>query len=94
MDVRLPKYVVPKHYDVAVNVDLKHLKYNGTSTAEFELKQATTYVYIHANIIKITKASIRNKGGSMLQVSRGHVRRRAWQNFEVMDMDKKRIWTL
>eukprot|EP00794_Sanderia_malayensis_P016583 gene16583-18269_t len=68
MNIRLPKYIKPKHYDVALNVDLKKLSFTGKSSVQFRVEKSAEYLFIHVADMNITKAIIK-KDGTELKVN-------------------------
>ena len=68
LNIRLPKYLVPIHYDVAINIDLGTGRYNGTSMVTLNITQETSYVYLHTTRMTVQMAKIMSSDGTVLKV--------------------------
>ena len=67
--VRLPKHVLPYHYDVELTIDLKNTNFSGRSSAFFNVTKPTDYVIIHIARMKIKQAVVRDLKSTPLKVS-------------------------
>ncbi len=56
--VRLPKNIVPVHYDVLLYIDLKKLEFYGNVEILVNVSSPTDNVLVHVNKMKITSESV------------------------------------
>ena len=56
-NVRLPRNVTPKHYDLTIFVDLSNFKFNGHVSILITVTEPTQYVLLHTNRLKITSVT-------------------------------------
>lgn len=63
-NLRLPKSIVPVHYDITLYPDFydKNGWFYGNETIELEVKQTTSFIMIHFYFMNITKTELRKKG--------------------------------
>lgn len=62
-NVRLPKHVTPKHYDVTIFVDLKKFLFNGHVSMLIDVKEPTEYVLVHTNKLTVTSVIVHQSSG-------------------------------
>lgn len=62
-NVRLPKNVVPKHYDVLLYIDLKKSEFFGSVAIRVKVLSSTENVLVHVNKMNITSASVEKASG-------------------------------
>ncbi|KAM3844841.1 endoplasmic reticulum aminopeptidase 1 [Vipera latastei] len=58
--IRLPKYVVPVHYDLLIHPNLTTLSFTGLSKIEILITEQTSSIILHSKYLQITKATIHN----------------------------------
>lgn len=56
--IRLPKHVLPVHYDLLIHPNLTTLTFTGLTKIEITVTQQTNSVVLHGKYLQITKASI------------------------------------
>src|SRR5262245_10396420 len=54
---RLPKTVVPDHYDLSFTVDLEHARFEGTETIRVQVAEATRTIVLNAVDIEFHEAT-------------------------------------
>ena len=57
-NVRLPKNIVPVHYDVLLNIDLKKLEFYGNVEILVNVSTSTENVLVHVHKMNITSVSV------------------------------------
>lgn len=62
-NVRLPKDIVPEHYDVRLYVDLEKSEFFGSVAILVNVSSPTENVLIHVNKMNITSASVEKASG-------------------------------
>lgn len=62
-NVRLPKNIVPEHYDVLLYIDLKKSEFFGNVAIRVNVSSATENVLVHVNKMNITSASVKKASG-------------------------------
>lgn len=62
-NVRLPKHITPKHYDVIIFVDLKKFLFNGKVSILIDVKQSTDYILVHTNQLEVMSVTVRRSSG-------------------------------
>lgn len=62
-NVRLPKNIVPEHYDVLLNIDLKKSEFFGSVAIRVKVLSSTENVLVHVNKMNITSASVEKASG-------------------------------
>ncbi|KAL9985945.1 hypothetical protein ACROYT_G008402 [Oculina patagonica] len=67
-NVRLPKHVTPKHYDVTILVDLKKFLFNGHVSIVIDVKEPTEYVLVHTNKMTVTSVTVHQSSGGEIAV--------------------------
>lgn len=70
-NLRLPKYVIPIHYDITLYPDFygDHGWFYGNETAELNVTKATKVFLIHTNYMNITKTTLNYAGGSNIAIA-------------------------
>jgi puromycin-sensitive aminopeptidase len=63
---RLPRSVVPRHYDLTVDVDLVHARFSGTVAITVELEAELQTITLNAADLSIDGASLELSGGTRL----------------------------
>ncbi|XP_006626843.3 endoplasmic reticulum aminopeptidase 2 [Lepisosteus oculatus] len=56
--MRLPRSIVPNHYDLLIHPNLTTLNFTGSVTIEVDVKHSTSYVILHSKDLGITKTTI------------------------------------
>ncbi|XP_078360659.1 glutamyl aminopeptidase-like isoform X2 [Oculina patagonica] len=70
-NVRLPKNIVPVHYDVLLYIDLKKLEFYGNVEILVNVSSPSENVLVHVNKMNITSASVEKaSGGDPLEIKR------------------------
>lgn len=67
-NVRLPKHITPKHYDVIIFVDLKKFLFNGKVSILIDVKQSTDYILVHTNQLEVMSVTVRRSSGGEFRV--------------------------
>jgi len=72
-EIRLPKALIPFHYDVDLWPILKpdssgNYSFNGTSKVFFTVNETTDYIYIHANKLDISKVEVKDSSVSRFKI--------------------------
>jgi len=62
-NVRLPKNIVPKHYDVRLYIDLENSEFFGNVAIRVNVLSSTENVLVHVNKMNITSASVEKASG-------------------------------
>ena len=62
-NVRLPKNIVPEHYDVRLYIDLENSEFFGTVAIRVNVSSSTENVLVHVNKMNITSASVEKASG-------------------------------
>lgn len=62
-NVRLPKNIVPVHYDVLLNIDLEKSEFFGNVAIRVDVLSSTENVLVHVNKMNITSASVEKASG-------------------------------
>ena len=57
-DIRLPRNIVPSHYNISLRVDLEKFVFSGSVDIDVECTRDTEYVIIHANSLDIKKSQV------------------------------------
>ena len=60
--IRLPKDIVPEHYDMLIRVYLDNLTFSGNSNITIEVKDETDKILFHINKINITSVVVSQRG--------------------------------
>ncbi|EDO47790.1 predicted protein [Nematostella vectensis] len=84
-NVRLPKNVVPVHYNVYLNIILKELRFTGTSEIHLNVTQSTDLILVHSARMNVTSGSVMNKAGDQQAI-----KKRFWfekNQFTVLQME-------
>ncbi|XP_025023613.1 endoplasmic reticulum aminopeptidase 1, partial [Python bivittatus] len=63
--IRLPKHVVPIHYDLLIHPNLTTLSFTGLSKIEILITQQTSSVILHSKYLHITKTTIHKANDSV-----------------------------
>ncbi|XP_077203783.1 endoplasmic reticulum aminopeptidase 1 [Paroedura picta] len=63
--VRLPKHVVPVHYDLLIHPNLTTFTFTGLVKIEIMVLQQTSSIILHSKYLHISKASIREEMGGI-----------------------------
>lgn len=61
-DVRLPKAIVPNHYNLELTSYVEELKYNGTQQIMLTVSKPIDVVLVHIKDILIDSVSLKNAG--------------------------------
>ncbi|XP_063149203.1 endoplasmic reticulum aminopeptidase 1, partial [Candoia aspera] len=56
--IRLPKHVIPIHYDLLIHPNLTTLSFTGLSKIEILITQQTSTIILHSKYLQITKTTI------------------------------------
>lgn len=67
-NVRLPKHITPKHYDVTIFVDLKKFLFNGHVSILIDVKEPTEYVLVHTNKLAVTSVAVHQSPGGKYSI--------------------------
>ncbi|ETE68500.1 Endoplasmic reticulum aminopeptidase 1, partial [Ophiophagus hannah] len=59
-NIRLPKNVVPIHYDLLIHPNLTTLSFTGLSKIEILITEQTSSIILHSKYLQITKTTIHN----------------------------------
>jgi len=62
-NVRLPKDIVPEHYDVVLYIDLENSEFFGNVAIRVTVLSSTENVLVHVNKMNITSASVEKASG-------------------------------
>ena len=62
-NVRLPKNIVPEHYDVLLYIDLGKSEFIGNVAIRVNVSSSTENVLVHVNKMNITSASLEKASG-------------------------------
>lgn len=65
---RLPKNVIPFHYEITLRPDLKNLTFEGTQNVEIEVIESTDTVILNSLDLDIKTVCFQNKNGKKLEV--------------------------
>src|SRR5215212_6833983 len=60
---RLPRNVIPNHYDLTVSVDLEQGSFTGSERIDVHVKDPSTEVMLNAADLAVSSASIADSGG-------------------------------
>lgn len=63
--VRLPKHVVPVHYDLLIHPNLTTLTFMGFAKIEIVVHQQTSSIILHSKYLHIAKATIQGEMGGI-----------------------------
>ena len=63
---RLSKNVIPKRYELSLDVDLDNFSYSGNEVIFIDVKKSTTIIQLNAAELTIDKCFIRNKDKNKL----------------------------
>ncbi|XP_058512247.1 endoplasmic reticulum aminopeptidase 1 isoform X2 [Ochotona princeps] len=64
--MRLPKHVIPVHYDLMIHVNLTTLTFWGITEIEVTASQPTSTIILHSHQLQVTKAVLRKRAGERL----------------------------
>ncbi|KAK1893011.1 Endoplasmic reticulum aminopeptidase 2 [Dissostichus eleginoides] len=56
--LRLPRYIIPLHYDLHLHPNLTSLSFTGTVQIQIDVQNNTNWVVLHSKGLKISKATI------------------------------------
>nr|XP_061803918.1 endoplasmic reticulum aminopeptidase 2-like [Nerophis lumbriciformis] len=59
--LRLPMYIIPRHYDIMVHPNLTRLHFTGSVMIQIDVQNNTNWVVLHSKGLKISKATILDK---------------------------------
>uniref|UniRef100_A0A8B9QL75 Aminopeptidase n=1 Tax=Apteryx owenii TaxID=8824 RepID=A0A8B9QL75_APTOW len=65
--MRLPRHVIPVHYDLLIHPNLTTLTFSGSAKIEITVTQQTSSVILHSKRLHITKAAIEAGGARSVQ---------------------------
>ena len=68
--IRLPKDIVPEHYDMLIRVYLDSMTFSGNSNITIKVKSETNKILFHINKINITSAAVVSHGGTVFPIKR------------------------
>lgn len=70
--LRLPKTVIPVHYDITLYPDFydNHGWFYGNETVELKINKTTRFILIHANYLNITRTILRYASGENIAIAR------------------------
>ena len=71
---RLPRTVVPSHYDLVLEPDLEHSSFRGTASITIDVRETTRAIVLNANELTLREASV---DGESLAISADAVQERA-----------------
>ncbi|XP_061478755.1 endoplasmic reticulum aminopeptidase 1 isoform X2 [Rhineura floridana] len=63
--IRLPKHVIPVHYDLLIHPNLTTLTFSGLAKIEITVTQQTSSIILHSKYLQITKAAIQGATGNI-----------------------------
>ena len=63
---RLSKNVIPKRYELSLDVDLDNFSYSGNEVIFIDVKKSTTIIQLNAAELTIDKCFLRNKDKNKL----------------------------
>lgn len=66
--IRLPKDVVPEHYDMLIRVYLDNMTFSGNSNITINVTSETDKILFHVNKINITSAAVVSQGGTVFSI--------------------------
>ena len=61
-DYRLPRTVVPRHYDIVLEPDLEQASFDGSVGIDVDVSEATSEIVLNAIELEIHSASISQNG--------------------------------
>ena len=61
---RLPRTVVPVHYDLQLEPDLERFTFAGTSATSIEITEATNRIVLNSIELDVTKAWVTDAAGT------------------------------
>lgn len=73
--IRLPRAVVPRHYDLTLRVDLEAFVFTGAVNISLRAHQATRYVVLHRADLNVTEDAVRMRRVAETSGGRGGSRR-------------------
>ena len=72
-DIRLPRSLIPIHYDINLMIDLENTTFHGRVNMTLDAKESTNYVIFHFFMLRIFRPSIRvrnQKSEENIQIKR------------------------
>jgi len=67
-NVRLPKHLIPHHYDLYLHPNLETGLFNGQVTIHIEARKTSDYFLVHTKYLDITQTKLRNAAGSTVPI--------------------------
>lgn len=67
-NVRLPRYIVPKEYDVRLQPDLDSGVFNGSVTITVQLKKPSKFFVVHVESLNMTDKARVTRGGTEIKI--------------------------
>lgn len=64
---RLPKDVVPTHYDIVLHPDLITMKFSGSVQITVKILQVTSHIILHSSKLNITKVTLASSSSNQLK---------------------------
>jgi hypothetical protein len=61
--VRLPKNIIPVHYEVLLDIDLEKLRFDGNVVIYANVTSPTKLVLVHVNEMNVTSVKVKTKEG-------------------------------
>lgn len=71
-DLRLPRSVIPVHYDIMLYPDFYGDKgwFYGNETIEIDIREPANHILVHVNYLNITKTSLEDSNGNSIEINR------------------------
>lgn len=66
-NIRLPRTIVPSHYDLHLNVDPNKEGFSGKEKIVVNVENITSHIIIHSHLLNVTKATVTKKGKASAQ---------------------------
>ena len=60
--IRLPKSVIPVHYDILLQINLSNERFNGKVVIQIDVKSPTLYIILHNKGLNVTKVKVQKAG--------------------------------
>ena len=71
-DLRLPRSVIPVHYDIMLYPDFygDNAWFYGNETIEIDIREPANHILVHVNYLNITKTSLEDSNGNSIEINR------------------------